>query len=176
MPSPSSLPLLARLDAHDRALLARFMLDGQRSRGQCRTWLALTHLGGARCAIAITLALLALPAGGIRMFERGAIALALSHMVVRIVKRRAERARPSVAMSLQALITAPDKFSFPSGHACAAMSVAITYALCFPTFAPFIVLLAFVIGASRIALGVHYPGDVLAGQLIALLAGILAFM
>ena len=176
MTSPSPLPLLQRLDAHDRALFSRFMLDGERTQPGCRAWLLLTHLGGARVTIAITLALLALPFAGPPVFARAAASLALSHLVVRLIKRRAERARPAVTMSREALVVTPDQFSFPSGHACAAMSVAITYAICLPAFAPLILLLAFFIGASRIVLGVHYPGDVLAGQLIAVLVATLAFV
>lgn len=166
MATATSQPLLARLDAHDRALLTRLVLGKSNSRAHCRTWMVLTHLGGARFSIALTLALLAVDFTR-PMFMRAAISLALSHIIVRIIKKRAERARPSECMSLEALIAIPDKFSFPSGHACASMSTAITFAILFPAVAPLIVLLAFLIGASRVALGVHFPGDVIVGQLIA---------
>lgn len=138
-------------------------------------WLIATHLGGARFSIAVTLALMALPGVAWNFFLRAAASLALSHLVVRLVKRRAERARPEVSMSLEALVVTPDKFSFPSGHSSAAMCVAIAYAMCFPPIAPLILLLAFFVGASRIALGVHYPGDVLAGQMISILVGMVCF-
>lgn len=170
----TSQPLLARLDAHDRALMARFVLDKSHSRAHCAWWLTLTHLGGARFSIAMTLALLTVSIGQ-PYFVRGAIALALSHIIVRIIKKRAERMRPSACMSLEALVTIPDKFSFPSGHACAAMCTAITYAICFPAAAPIILLLAFLIGASRVALGVHFPGDVVVGQLIAVVVSLMLF-
>ena len=35
-----------------------------------------------------------------------------------------------------------------------------------------LVIVAFLVGASRVVLGVHYAGDVLVGQLIAVLAGL----
>jgi len=175
MPSTTPVPLLARLDAHDRALMARFVLDGSRSRVHCRMWVLATHLGGARFSIAMTLALMALPSVAWSFFVRAAASLALSHVIVRLVKRRAERARPAVSMSVEAFVVTPDKFSFPSGHSSSAMSVAIAYAICFPTLAPLILLIAFFVGISRIALGVHYPGDVLVGQLISILVGVLCF-
>jgi undecaprenyl-diphosphatase len=66
-------------------------------------------------------------------------------------------------------VEVPDRFSFPSGHACAAMSVAIGFAVAFPALAAPLLVLAWLVGFSRVVLGVHYPGDVLVGQAIALI-------
>lgn len=49
------------------------------------------------------------------------------------------------------------------------MVVALTYAAMFPAFAGVALLVAVLIGISRVRLGVHYPGDVVAGQLLAIL-------
>ena len=68
----------------------------------------------------------------------------------------------------------PDRFSFPSGHACAAMSVAFAYGMSMPGLALPLTLLAVIVGMSRVRLGVHFPGDVLAGQVIAI-ATVLGF-
>jgi undecaprenyl-diphosphatase len=68
-------------------------------------------------------------------------------------------------------VTEPDKFSFPSGHAAAAMSIAFAYAVVFTALSLPLVVLAALVGMSRVCLGVHYPGDVLAGQTIALATG-----
>jgi undecaprenyl-diphosphatase len=52
------------------------------------------------------------------------------------------------------------------------MAVAAAYAHAFPQLAPAIVALAVVVGMSRVVLGVHFPGDVLIGQLIAVLTAV----
>jgi undecaprenyl-diphosphatase len=52
------------------------------------------------------------------------------------------------------------------------MSVAFIYASAFPSLALPLVALAVGVGMSRVFLGVHYPGDVLIGQLIAVIAGV----
>lgn len=64
----------------------------------------------------------------------------------------------------------PDRFSFPSGHACAAMALAIGVASAIPALTVPLLIAALLVGFSRVMLGVHYPGDVLMGQAIALLS------
>ena len=98
-----------------------------------------------------------------------AVGLVISHCVVQIIKRKVLRERPSTAVGTEALITSPDAFSFPSGHATAAMAVAFVYAVAFPAWAAPLMMLAAAVGISRVCLRVHYPGNVLAGQAIAIL-------
>ncbi len=166
-------PLLARLDARDRALFTRFAMDAKsasRSRG---VWLCITHLGGVTGSIVGALLASLLPQGSLALSWRALLALGLSHLVVQVVKRHAVRERPTSRLSFVSCIAAPDCFSFPSGHACAAMSVAFTLALGLPTLAPLLIGAGLCVGASRVVLGVHYPGDVLVGQLIAIVTALL---
>ena len=159
--------LLARLDARDRSLLLKWSLGADASRRHRRAWMAITGLGSAAVTIgAVVIPWLAFPA--LRgASARAGLALALSHLVIQIVKRSVGRERPSERLASCAAIANPDRFSFPSGHACSSLAVALAYALAFPALLPFLVAVGLVVGWSRVVLGVHYPGDVVVGQLIA---------
>ena len=158
---------LARLGAHDRALMARCAIRPTGSGASRTAWLALTHLGGTGTSLL---------AAGLPWFaccalrEASTLALAtlvFSHLIVQLVKRTVTRSRPAVASGCVALVREPDRFSFPSGHAAASMSVALVYSAAFPVWSLPLLLLALLVGFSRVRLAVHYPSDVLVGQLIA---------
>jgi undecaprenyl-diphosphatase len=163
------LPLLLRLDASDRALFTRLALSDAAPLSSARLWIAVTHLGGATSMILAVLLPLVLTAGPLHTAAAlGAWSLLVSHLVVQLVKRNAGRPRPAPAIEGRSLVGVPDQFSFPSGHACAAMAVAFAYGMSMPAYALPLTLLAVIIGMSRVRLGVHYPGDVFAGQAIAI--------
>ena len=131
------------------------------------TWTATTHLGGTGPSVL---------AAGLPWFaccaahRASAMALAtltLSHLIVQLVKRTVVRVRPSMRYRHTGLVRDPDRFSFPSGHATASMAVALSYGAVFPDWAVPLAALAALVGFSRIRLGVHYPSDVLIGQVIA---------
>jgi undecaprenyl-diphosphatase len=164
---------LTNLGAHDRTLFQRWALTHSSRRARL-FWMLLTNLGGPTFTILATVVPLFL-GGDVAVVARQALlTLALSHLIVQIVKRTVGRPRPSHGISGAALVVEPDRFSFPSGHAAAAMSVAFVYASAYPSLAFPLILFAAAVGISRVLLGVHYPGDVLIGQLIAVFTGLLA--
>ena len=61
-----------------------------------------------------------------------------------------------------------DEFSFPSGHASTAFSIATTISLLYPDKKIIIPILiwATTVSYGRIYLGVHYPSDVISGAII----------
>jgi undecaprenyl-diphosphatase len=168
-------PLLARLDARDRALFHRVALDARCARLTRDSWRVITHLGGARASIGACLLSLLLPTVTIGIAWRALLLLGSSHLLVQVVKRLAGRERPTPRTAACSLVDVPDRFSFPSGHACASMAVAVAYAWAFPALAVPLLALALVVGSSRVVLGVHYPGDVAVGQAIALVSGYVMF-
>ena len=131
-------------------------------------WVAVTHLGSTGVSVSAA----GLPWLGCCEVRRAAefamATLVISHLLVQLVKRTVGRGRPSTGCGLSAAVREPDRFSFPSGHATASLAVALSYAAAFPLWAGPLLLLALVVGFSRVRLGVHYPSDVLVGQLIAI--------
>lgn len=96
------------------------------------------------------------------------LSAALSHGFVQLLKRRIARERPSLPVGRCFLIEPEDRFSFPSGHATAGLSVTLPLSLAIGGPLGLLVLaLGVAVGVSRCYLGVHYPGDVVAGWLLA---------
>jgi undecaprenyl-diphosphatase len=162
-------------DRFDRALLAalRDAADPGLARASPRTIalaIRLTELGGGVVRIGLALLacalLLALRRGRDAALLAGATATGI--LAMSLVKALVGRARPDLAWRL----IAADHASFPSGHAMGSM---ITYPLLGMVLGHMIgrwgtractalgVLIALLVGTTRILLGVHWASDVIAG-------------
>ncbi|HEX6134376.1 MAG TPA: phosphatase PAP2 family protein [Longimicrobiales bacterium] len=162
---------------HQRDELVLLYVIGYRTGRLDRAVRRFTHLGGPTIAIGATAAMLLSPSPVWHGAGRhAAIALAGSHLVVQLIKRSVCRARPRLPVGIHSLIDAPDRFSFPSGHAAAALSVALGASVAVPAAAPWLLGAALAVGLSRCYLGVHYPGDVLAGWILAAAAFLAAIL
>jgi undecaprenyl-diphosphatase len=112
----------------------------------------LLAVGGTPARLAVTTAL---------------VAVIISVLTFTAVKNLTGRPRPFESwQGLTCLMAAPDKFSFPSGHAMTAFAAWATLSTAIPELTIPYLLAAVLIGLSRIFLGLHYPTDVLVGSLL----------
>lgn len=88
-----------------------------------------------------------------------------------IIKNIVQRPRPFVTFTdLQIIIPIPSEFSFPSGHTASSFAAAgVFYSNLPKKFGVPAVILAGLIGLSRLYVGVHYPTDVIAGIIMGIL-------
>ena len=157
--------LLQAVAVRRRPALSRFM----------RGW---TRLGDPWAVLALGVLALVGALGGHPEGFQAVVTLALSHLFSQLLKRGVSRPRPFLPEGLRSLVEAPDRFSFPSGHASATLALALPLASVLPVV-PALLLVggALLVGVSRCYLGVHYPGDVAAGWSLALLAwGVVALL
>ena len=100
---------------------------------------------------------------------RGLGSLGFSSLLVNVVlKRIFGRVRPDLE-NLRAdrkLRRSPGTLSFPSGHSASAAAFATGVAMESSLAGAAVVPIAAAVGYSRVHVGVHYPGDVLAGFLV----------
>ncbi len=88
-------------------------------------------------------------------------------LLYRALKQGTLRPRPyEVHAHIAAGATPLDRFSFPSGHTLHAVAFSLVACAYYPQLAALLAPMVFTVAASRLALGLHYPSDVLAGAAI----------
>lgn len=140
-----------------------------------------THLGdGGWLWIAMAVGMLIFP-----KTRRCGIAIAIALLCSEFIgneflKHLVERPRPFQLEEWQGifvypgLIPAPSSFSFPSGHTGSSVGAAAALLFCRKDkYGWAAMILALLIGYSRIHVHVHYPTDVLAGILCGLIYGLI---
>ncbi|MFE4696520.1 phosphatase PAP2 family protein [Streptomyces sp. NPDC056738] len=106
---------------------------------------------------------------GRRAALRGLGSLALASFTVNtLVKWSARRPRPVLegVPAIRRLARQPHTTSFPSGHSASAAAFATAVALESTRYGLLVAPVAAAVAFSRVYVGVHYPGDVLAGVAI----------
>ncbi len=104
---------------------------------------------------------------GQRFLMHALVAYPLQLILQEVLKRAVRRVRPFERFSvIHRRIGAPDIYSFPSGHTANAVTMSMLVVLHAPALSVPAVLWGMLVGVSRIALGVHYATDVIAGALL----------
>lgn len=89
-----------------------------------------------------------------------------------ILKPLTERFRPCKELEgFRLLVHCGSRYGFPSSHAANAAVIATLMSYAYRRWTVFWIVLTFLIGFSRIYVGVHYPSDVAAGWLLGMLLG-----
>jgi undecaprenyl-diphosphatase len=111
--------------------------------------------------------------------RRGAVsatvAAAIALVLVVPISSAVDRARPFVAHPGVAhrLIAHARDAGFPSDHATAAFAIATAMVLVEPLIGAVLLVLAVIVIFARVYVGVHYPGDVLAGAALGAIVALL---
>lgn len=107
-----------------------------------------------------------------------ALSLAINVILTNVIlKNIFARIRPyEVIKELTLLTGVPHDFSFPSGHTSSSFAVAgILFLYCPPKIGIPALIIAALIGFSRLYVGIHYPSDVVIGMLVGILCSYLVY-
>ena len=103
---------------------------------------------------------------------------ALALAIAQVISHLWERPRPYVADPGDAHLFVPASMdpSFPSDHATAAFAIAVAIALRSRRAGYLALAMATVLAVARVAVGVHYPGDVIGGAVLGTLCALLFYL
>lgn len=135
----------------------------------------ITYLGEAGCFWILLLTVMLFFKRARRCGVLGLCAMAMGLVLGEgLIKNLVCRPRPFADYPnfCELLISPPSGFSFPSGHTCASFAAAVTIFLHYKKPGILALILASLIGFSRIFLFVHYPTDVLAGALLGIVSAL----
>ena len=141
-------------------------------------WKVITFLGNGGWFWLVAAAVLLIPKKTRRTGIVALLSMTIGFLITNLLlKNIVARPRPfDTYTEIIPLITRPTDFSFPSGHTCASFACALVFFRMLPEkYGIPAVILAGMVAFSRLYLGVHYPGDVLGGFLVAVFASILAY-
>ena len=94
-------------------------------------------------------------------------AMCLERCAYWVLKNTLKRRRPQdFVPGFRSIVQASDQFSFPSGHTSAAFCLATTTGIIFAGTFAVLFAWATAVAISRVLLGVHFPGDTVAGALM----------
>ncbi|HET7417544.1 MAG TPA: phosphatase PAP2 family protein [Solirubrobacterales bacterium] len=141
----------------------------------------LFYVNASEALFAATLAIVFLAARGARWVEwrRASVAAVLSAglglLAAKLIAEAVGRARPFVAdpQGVHLFTAHAADPGFPSDHATAAFAIAVAIVLRKREWGMVALAAAIVLAVGRVALGVHYPSDVLAGAVLGSAAALL---
>lgn len=110
-----------------------------------------------------------------RAFFAGVLSALVAILVFQRVKPLSRRRRPcEIEPHCWAMITPPDRFSFPSGHAMTSFAIAVAVGSFYPQYQPGLLAIAVLIATSRIVVGMHFLTDIIVGAMMGALIGYLS--
>ncbi len=150
----------------DQHYFARLFLGlGQGRLRRLSYWMSKTADGPLYILLALSLYWLQDPAA-LEFVTVLALAFCIELPAYLLLKNLFRRQRPAVALAgqIQPHIEPSDRFSLPSGHTAGAFVLVSCIAVLAPVWLPLALVWGCMVGMSRVLLGVHFPGDILAGM------------
>lgn len=158
------MQILSTLQQADLRLFAWLFRSGERLL-LIQPARAVSHSGDGYLHVLIPLLLIAVGAQSAgELVLALSLALAMERPLYWVLKNILRRRRPEqLVPGFRSFIVASDRFSFPSGHSSAAFLLATCLFATHSAAALAMFVWAAAVGLSRVVLGVHFPGDIVAG-------------